>query len=82
MRKIIYVAAAVLAVILLVMAILTFLDMIGAGGGDNNIDIRVVEGYGLSAIADDLKGAGVISHKFAFKAGCGQYKKCKKPLKS
>lgn len=54
-------------IILLIIIIPTMLDMAGIGGGKTPVDIKVLEGEGLLAIANKLDDAGVIRGKFAFK---------------
>ncbi len=57
-----------IVVVAILLTMVVFLDMVGIGGGNNPVDIKVEKGTGLAAVSDTLKGSGIISNKFMFKA--------------
>lgn len=66
-KKLLFIASAVLVVAILVSIFSTFFDMVGIGGGDNRVDLRIEENATLSMIVDDLDEAGIIKNKTLFK---------------
>ncbi len=66
MRKWIY-ASAVLAVALLIFIISIFFDMVGIGGGNTPVDVKIADGSGTDVISRCLKESGIISHRTMFK---------------
>ena len=57
----------VVKAVLLIVLLFAIFEIAGIGGSKTPIDIKVLEGEGLSAIADRLDKAGVINSEFTFK---------------
>lgn len=66
-NKIIYFIIAAVVAVMLISLVATAFDVMGIGGGKNEIVLNIEEGSGLSSITDDLRASGVIMNKTAFK---------------